>query len=78
MQNVHYFREVNFLSERKRRWRTTSGLPLSPWQESAAGAVAQIIRPVISSLVYRLGFVLHFTFVIVLHDKPLSITLTWI
>jgi hypothetical protein len=68
MQNVHYFRKFpKFLCERKRRCRTTSGLPLSPWQESAPGAVAQIIRPVISSLVYRLGFVLHFALVIVLH-----------
>jgi hypothetical protein len=43
MQNVHYFREINFLSVRKRRWRTTSGLPLSLWHESASGAVVQII-----------------------------------
>jgi hypothetical protein len=42
-QYVHYFREINFLCEWKRRWRTTSGLPLSPWQESTPGAVAQII-----------------------------------
>ena len=50
------FAKSVFFCERKRRWRTTSGLPLSPWQESAPGAVAQIISFSYSVFLKRLVY----------------------